>query len=480
MKRTAVLAAGLAIAVTGAAALAAPAAADPAPPAATGTAATAKRLAPALPGPAGAADPTARGLSSAALARYARWSAERPRAGTPTGTVGGAGALAVSARDARTGAPVARFCATVAGDEGSRACTSDGVVALRGLAVGVPLPIVVRPDGGGSRLGDFVAATPRAGEPAAVTARFGAGGTIRAKMTDGRTGAILDDRSYLWVRTVGPDRSWAFVEAEERDAEGWVHTDALPPGTYRILAGADPRYDLGDQWVGPDGGTGREHLAAQITVREGEETTAPTVRFDPGGTVRGTVHLADGTPLVGGAISNESLRYNDYLVWYYYTDAAGHYESPALGPYDWSFRIGASWTRTPGADQWGGGAREERDAATVRIEAGAEVERDFTLAPGVVLGGAVTGPAGTERHDLIADAADGLVAGVFFTNAEATYAHPVLGGRSVKVQASTVEGVEIRSRGWHDNADSYAAAAPIAVPATGTATADLRFPAAPR
>ncbi|WP_189171007.1 hypothetical protein [Pilimelia anulata] len=394
------------------------------------------------------------------------------------------GVLVVSAKEARTGEPVERFCATILAAENLTECTGSGALTIRGLPTGRALPVVVRPDGGRNLLADFVAPVIGAEQPTAAAAVFGLGGTIAARVTDRRTGEVYaDDTSMLWIRTVSADSTWAFVGLTEGDDKGFIHSEPLPAGDYRIFVAMGPGGRLGSQWVGANGGSGREHQAATVTVGEDGETVAPAVLLDPAGTVHGKVLHPDGSPVVSGIAGYESYRYNDQALLVDSIGADGAFRSRNLGPYEWAIRfMPNAETESSTPDQWVGGTIRERDATTVRVEPGVDKEQDFRLAAGTTLEGKVSGPTGdnAKRYALLVDAREGVVAGSYVTGTEPTYSYHVIGGSDIKIRAATVENDDPLGFGWHDNAASFDEATPIPVPASGKVTVDLRFPTTAR
>jgi hypothetical protein len=160
----------------------------------------------------------------------------------------------------------------------------------------------------------------------------------------------------------------------------------LEPGTYQLLA--DPRDDaLGLQWLGANGGTGNRDAARRITVASGDRVTAPTVRFDKAGTVRGKVtDVNSGAPVANACVWVAALSsgFNGSGDCPAGTAADGTYSIPGVGPYAWPVEFahsGYQW-------RWSGNAANRHEATPVTVQAGRSATANMKLCTG---GGALTG-----------------------------------------------------------------------------------------
>ncbi|GGK10190.1 hypothetical protein GCM10010123_45190 [Pilimelia anulata] len=352
------------------------------------------------------------------------------------------------------------------------------VGAALAVLLTAPSPAGAAPAGGGSPrpLGPSVyapagpsdAAAPHPGGPGRA-----ATGTLSTTVTDRATGKPYGDVE-VYVRGVDGD-----VPAAELipDAEGVVRSGGLAPGRYRLWVNPYPG-GFGAQWVGERGGVGREHLAAMITVREGENAAAPPVLLDPAGSLRVTVLDPDGRPAHAMASAESSRYFDSSNLNLGVTDDEGRFEAANLGPYDWSLRF-LTFDSAGGTQQWSGGALNPAGAATVRVEAGTTREWTNRLVPGTRVTGAVnpTADKGELRQLLFFDSSTGQVAAwINGTPAETEYAARVVGGTTVTVQATTVIDESTWFAGFHREARTVEDATPVAIPEQDAATIDLRFP----
>jgi hypothetical protein len=197
---------------------------------------------------------------------------------------------------------------------------------------------------------------------------------ITAKVVDAATGAPV---AGFCVGAFNPSRAW-FGDAtcgDLTDEAGNVKIGWLTAGTYQLLAtpgwSAPPGY--GAQWVGANGGTGRQLSAKSFTVAVGQNLTVPVIRLDRAGTITGRVSNPDGSPassgrvdvLTGHPLSGSSLG---VLL-----NEDGTYTIDFLGPYDWPLLFDVHTK----AAQWSGHVGDRFFARTVKVKSGASTAFDF-------------------------------------------------------------------------------------------------------
>jgi protocatechuate 3,4-dioxygenase beta subunit len=142
----------------------------------------------------------------------------------------------------------------------------------------------------------------------------------------GRIGFAGKTPAHLTVRHVRDDGV--------RGNAGWVRFDPanekwsidMAPGTYRFEIDAEGYAPV---------------LTDPITVEAGATTEVPAVRLTPGGTVRGILRNADGSP---SAMSDVQVRFFDGYGKIVKTDAEGRFLLEEIPPGRWEIR---GWIRKP-------------------------------------------------------------------------------------------------------------------------------------
>ncbi|MBQ1048337.1 carboxypeptidase regulatory-like domain-containing protein [Micromonospora sp. C51] len=355
------------------------------------------------------------------------------------------------------------------------------------LVVSLPLPAAASPGLAQS------AAAPRATAAAPSTSTFAAAshreeagrttdattpGEVRTTLRDRATGAAV--RGCVSLVPVNRDRLTVVFLGEVQDGRhggctgvdgGDVLASNVPPGRYHLLAEPYDNTQYGMQWVGRHGGTGKRERGVTIRVRPGETVTAPTVRFDPPGTVTGRVtRAADGTPVSGGHVLTLPVvpdpKNSDYGA---ITDDDGRYTLTGLGPYRWPLY----YTGYGLASQWSGGVADRRKADTVRVRSGTSVTSDQTLVAGTVVSGTITVDEMPNYSQVIAfHARTGDVTGVVDVGAD--YTLRLLPGQRVLLRCDCAH---VPSR-WFPNAAQVSGAQPVRIRHTPvTADFDLTGPA---
>ncbi|HEV7710412.1 MAG TPA: carboxypeptidase regulatory-like domain-containing protein [Asanoa sp.] len=282
------------------------------------------------------------------------------------------GSVRVRAYDAISGAAIRDFCA-----EGR---CSDGTsqLVLTDLAPG-PQTISVRTDG--NYIGREVSVTVRADQTIDVIVRLLPGAKITTTVVDKTTGKALPNvclNAYKPGQVYIPDGRG---DDECSDAAGKVTLSRLDAGDYRIFA--EPRNkSYGRQWVTANGGSGDERQAVTIKATTGRTATAPQVKVDRAGSIRGRVtDAATGSPVyaeVGVFTGHDET-----------TDEDGNYQIDGLGPYRWALSYAADGDY---ASAWTGGAVSRFTATGTQVTAGAVATADYAFTKGVtVRGNLVTG-----------------------------------------------------------------------------------------
>ncbi|WP_117210166.1 carboxypeptidase-like regulatory domain-containing protein [Allorhizocola rhizosphaerae] len=119
---------------------------------------------------------------------------------------------------------------------------------------------------------------------------------ITVRVVDAATGAPVPNfcvAAMTLTDAVVPDSLCGELTDESGNLRiGWLHA-----GTYQLFA-TKPRFgtspDYGSQWVGADGGTGRQLLAQSVRVGTGQTVAGPVIRLDRPGTITGQVSTPDG------------------------------------------------------------------------------------------------------------------------------------------------------------------------------------------
>jgi len=292
------------------------------------------------------------------------------------------GSVRVTATDSVTGAPVSGFFAYIR-QIGAR--EQDGAAVLTGVPIG-PHELGISMQGYVDW--DVKSVTVVAGQTVDVAVKLVPEARIAATVVDAATGQPI---AGVCVAAVSP----AHVPAEGcgpvSDENGHVSVDYLTAGQYRLLAVPQEAPGYGAQWVGTNGGTGRQHRATVISVQAGQTATAPVIKMDRAGTITGTVTKADGTrplrhgvtvgllPVVHGsgepAPGSVGIDEND------------RYTLDFLGPYDWEL----FFTEVGEAAQWSGGVANPLFATTIRVTVGQTATYNFKFRAAVRVTVAVTG-----------------------------------------------------------------------------------------
>ncbi len=368
------------------------------------------------------------------------------------------GELTLTMTDSVTEAPLADFCAYVDSQYG---CSDgNGQVVLDDIRDGTQT-VYLYPTG--ARYPNFVQTqVVMVGTATQATIPITAGAVIRTTVVDAATGAPVADACVETVVpgfTVFPDGSGMCS-----DADGDLELGPLAPGSYNLFVNAPNPY--GDQWVGPNGGTGRQQKATTVTVTTATTYTAPTIRLDLAGTITGTVTATDGTPLAGAVVGPTTFTpfaggSDDPS----FTDANGAYTINNLGPYQWPL-----WSSATGfASQWGAGLSNRYQADTVQVVAGGSTTYNITMNTGALLSGRALKPDGTPSHAggeiVIYNAKTGDPMGVAQIGTNGRFTLPVAVDSALRIEYTVYDG-STQYQGYFGGTSATTAQV-VHVPATG-------------
>lgn len=376
----------------------------------------------------------------------------------PTGTA------TFTAHDAVTGAPITNFC--VSNVNGGMYGCSDSSGSV----------VITAPQGSYTFMADTsdnlhftnydVPVTITGGQNKDVSVALKPGSRIDTVIEDSATGAPVPGACVMPL-TLGaalPGDSAGYCA----DSTGAVHIGPLPAGSYTLYA--KPGYSdtvHGGQWVGPDGGTGDQLLAAQVKTTIGDITTAPTIKLDHAGSVTGVVTDSTGKPLANAVIATTSVQPGIGATGQFTgTDSSGRYTLTRLGPYAWPLFYAA-----PGyAAQWSGGAAVRYLAKPVQVIADASATADATLTTGATFSGTVHLNSGTLAGGYISavNAVTGDVMGYAWAGPDGAFSMQVLAPQSVQVHYQLTTTDERSVNGWYLNATDRQDATVVLVKPAGT------------
>ncbi|WP_327010273.1 carboxypeptidase-like regulatory domain-containing protein [Dactylosporangium sp. NBC_01737] len=368
----------------------------------------------------------------------------------PTGTI------RVIAHDAVTGAPLSDFCAYTRSATTIGGCATGTELLVTDVFVG-SYPLDVSIDDHLHLSATAGPAVVVAGQTVTVDVALRRGATITTTMVARAGGAAADgcvsvarlNDAYSWT-PYGYCSDWT-----PGPTPGSVVVGPLEPGTYQLFA--DPRGDaLGMQWLGATGGTGSREAARQFTLAAGDQITAPVIRFDKAGTVKGTVtDAATGAPVPYTCVWVAALSsgFNGSGDCPASTATDGTYSIPGVGPYAWPVEFAHyqyQW-------RWSGNAANRRTATPVTVQAGRKATANIKLRTG---GGTLTGiirdasghpiDAFVVAHDAVTGEAVQFAGGITPEGQPpATYTIATIAPQQVKISYRTDDG----RTGWLGGAD---------------------------
>ncbi|GIF46889.1 carboxypeptidase family protein [Asanoa ferruginea] len=283
------------------------------------------------------------------------------------------GSIRVRAYDAISGAIIRDFCAEDFCSDGTgQVLMTDQLVGLRHVGVWA----------NGNYLDRDTTVTVRANQTADLIVRLVPGAKITTTVVDKATGKALANVCLTAYKPAQVYLQDGFGD-NCSDAAGKVTLTRLTAGDYRLFA--EPRDKAyGRQWVTANGGAGDERLAATVKTTAGKTTTAPAVKIDRAGSIRGRVtDAATGNPLSASIAlftQNPGLGAPETR-----TDADGRFQVDGLGPYRWPLKYASFGYATT----WTGGAVSRYAATGTQVTAGAVATADLALTHGVTVRGSV-------------------------------------------------------------------------------------------
>jgi hypothetical protein len=371
------------------------------------------------------------------------------------------GGLAVTARDATTGAPIADFC--VAHTAGGACSEGTGTVTVTDIRPG-PFELFVGTEDG-RYLQTIAHPVVVSGQTTPVSVDLRRAGLLATTVVTADTGAPVEGACVALVKAgTGrlPDGT-----GDCTDPTGALTVGRIEPGDYHVFVQAPTGSGYGAQWVGSAGGVGVAARARTVTVTAGGTATIPTIRLDRAGTISGVVRSETGQPIRFGTVALHAFgragaSFSEDI------EDGGQYRIDWLGPYEWPLLFSVA----DHARQWSGGQANSSLAQHIRVRSGQTTTYNPTLLVGTVVTGTVTNAAGqplTVDFDLVNAATGDHMGGGFSPNG--TYRSLVLGRQDVKL--NWFVGLQ---EGWYDNKSDFASATRIRIPGRGTMTLNLVLP----
>jgi Carboxypeptidase regulatory-like domain len=380
----------------------------------------------------------------------------------------GTGSVIVVATDAATGKAVMNFCADADNQYG---CTTTGTLTLTGVRQGTQRLDVFSPDTHHFSLYN-VPVTVTAGQSVAYAAKLPPGATIDVVVKDHTTGQPLAGicvAGFTATDAIMPD---GFGDCT--DDQGVMKIGPLADGPFTLYATDHSGSGYGDQWVGANGGVGRQELAQKVYVGVGKEVTGPTILMDRAGRISGTVTDASGAPVSYATvttISGDAGSGGGGPAGI--TDSQGHYEFGGLGPYAWPLEVSAANVAT----QWTGGVANRRNATSpVTVVSGGTVTEDIALESGIVLSGKVRGADGTAATPggrlVFYNKTTGDIVAIDDLGSDGSYRVLLLSPQNVKIQLYA--GTPDSLGGWYGGTD-FDSATVVAITGHHAIVKDLVF-----
>ena len=382
------------------------------------------------------------------------------------------GSLQVTATDSVTGAAISTFCVAANDAITVHACTTNGTATIDAAGPGTyELSTYIDADT------DYQTHTTpgvqvRSGELTTVAVKLRRGATIKVTARDAKTGAPV---ANACLDLVLPDRPSTLGGGVRgcTDASGKVTVRPLDAGTVNPFIWARDGVH-GHQWVGANGGVGKQAAAKQLTLRNGV-TTSLTVNLDRSGAISGVItdkatHQPIEQAIASLASNNDGSGGSSGLT---ATDAHGRYTISDLGPYDWTL----FFRKFGYASQWSGGGTNRLIADTVKVKVGRTTSYNVALRTGTKVTGKVVGRDGQPvQARIIAVNAlthDDMVSAD--TGPDGVYQMRVLGPQLVKLQWIAFD-EDLDNQGWFRNAVDFAHATTVLIPADGTKTVNVPVP----
>ncbi|MFG2166922.1 hypothetical protein [Micromonospora chersina] len=371
--------------------------------------------------------------------------------------------ITVRARDAITGAPIARVCAYADGRGGN---CDDTELTIPRLVPGPQTIRVYTEDG--NHLATDAEVTVVEGDSATALVDLTPAAHVETTVVDAATGAPVAG-ACATVAPAGTGELPGVGPLACSDATGRLRLDSVEAGSWNLFVRPTGGSPYGAQWVGAGGGTGDPTKARTIPAAAGGTVTVPPVRLDRAGTITGTVtSAATGAPVNSGEVTLAHSSGLSYLSWGTYLDGQGTYRIDWLGPYRWPLLF----TTSDHALQWSGGVPVRGQAKPVTVRAGGSTTYSPALKRGTLVTGGLTNPAGRPVSATLTfhNAATGEVVGSAW-DYDGRYEARVLGRQTVTVEWQW--GGFADYAGWYDGVADAAAAKRVSVPSSGSLTVDI-------
>lgn len=371
------------------------------------------------------------------------------------------GTVQVTAHDAKTGEAITNFCASLNSNSFQFSCTQDGTVTFS-TGPGT-YDVSTFPDDPKYLVATVSGVVVTSGQTTTVDVRNKLAVTITALVTDRQTGAPVEN-VCVWAVNPAKHERPGNAALGCSDQTGSAKIEQLEAGTYNLFVTVFDGVH-GHQWVGPNGGTGKQPLARSFIVRNGDSVSTP-VRLDHGGTVSGVVtDKATGAPIPFALVSLVPSHPGAGDGIGAGADSHGHYTFNNLGPYDWPLLTSAR----DYAAQWSGGTGNRYLSPGVKVRADQTTTSNVALTSGTILRGTVATADGTPLDGgfiTVYNAVTGdIMAGVELENGQYT-AH-VFAPQVIRLRYQARAG-EVFYDGWYIDSADFDHATPVVVPLSGT------------
>ncbi|MFY1699992.1 hypothetical protein [Solwaraspora sp. WMMA2101] len=302
-------------------------------------------------------------------------------------------------------------------------------------------------------VGVAMAAVATSGASAAPVTDAGSGTAITTRVFDRATGEPVKGVCVLAL----PVLTFRLPNAcATRSGGGGRVTVEVPgPGQYNLFALPKPDSPYGAQWVGPDGGTGRQQEARRVTLATGETKRVNQILLDPRATISGVLDMRnnDNDGLVSIAAPELDLHQEKWSV---PVGADGTFDIDWVGPYEWPVLFRSQ----DGPAQWSGRVGNRLIAEVVPAVVGGSVE-PYTFRTLRFRGAAIrvqmaSLPTGLPGRVVLYNSATGDVMGVGeFDGSQSSVRAVVIGGQQVKIECQCPDGTR-----WYGGT-SFADATPV-------------------
>lgn len=369
------------------------------------------------------------------------------------------GAMAVTASDKATGAPINHFCANAFGRFARSGCTDTGTLTLDDLPPG---DYQVGTFGNQHYFNGSTRAEVAVDQATTVHFVLEPAALITTTVQDAVTHAPVANACLHAVDNLGGfsvDTGWC------SGPDGRVTIAFLRTGSYRLHVSAKDGVH-GDQWVGRHGGTGIELFAKVVTATAGQTVTVPPIGLDGAGSISGTVtDQATGEPVRGVcAFTHAGATTGGPDSGPYCTKADGKYTINGVGPYVWPVHfIDTIGTH---AWQWSGDRPTQLTARLLTVQVGQTTPLDAHLGVTATVSGRITGADGQPLPVAAVQAFNALtgdpVANYAIADEQGNYRLAgIAGPQFLRVQVVNFD--EDREEVWYRDAASFERATPVLV-----------------